>query len=130
MTVAKGTLKGSIVVRDVVARPSLAGAPNGIAFMTIENHGAAADKLIAASTPVAAKAQVHEMSMAGNVMRMRPVGPLSIPPGGSVTLDADNLHLMLTGLKRRLKAGDTFPITLRFEKAGEVNVTATVAAGE
>jgi periplasmic copper chaperone A len=119
-----------IVVHDVMARPTLAGAPNGIAFMVIENHGSAADRLTGAATPVAGKAQVHEMSMTGNVMRMRAAGPVTVPAGGRVTLDPDGLHLMMMGMKQRLKAGDTFPITLQFEKAGEITVTATVAAAQ
>ena len=118
-----------IVVHDVTARPTLAGAPNGIAFMVIENRGPAPDRLLGAATPVAGKAVVHEMSMTGNVMRMRPTGPLVVPANGTVTLDPGSLHLMLQGMKQRLKAGDSFPIILRFEKAGEVTVTATVAAG-
>ena len=122
--------ESSIAVHDVVARPSLAGAPNGIAFMVIENHGATPDKLIGASSPVSARAQVHEMTMTGNVMRMRAVPSLVIPPNGKVALDPDDYHLMLTGMKQRLKIGDTFPITLKFEKAGEITVTATVAAGD
>ena len=118
-----------IVVHDPNARPTLAGAPNGIVFMVIENLGPVPDALVGASTPVARKAQVHEMTMTGNVMRMRPAGRVVIPAGGKVTLDPDGLHLMLMGMKRPLKPGDRFPLTLTFEKAGAIDLDVEVKAG-
>jgi periplasmic copper chaperone A len=62
-------------------------------------------------------------------MKMRPVGPLPIAPGKRVTLAPGGYHIMLSGLKRPLKQGDSFPITLSFAKAGPVTAIATVAKG-
>jgi hypothetical protein len=62
------------------------------------------------------------MRMEGDVMRMREIGSLELPAGKTVTLAPGGYHLMLMDLKSPLKAGDTIPIKLRFERAGEVEV--------
>ena len=107
----------SWVVSGVWAEPSLAGAPNGIAYFTIVNQTGAADRLMTASTPVAERAEVHkdEMNSKG-MMSMRAAGPLDIPAGGRIALrQHGELHLMLIRLKQPLKSGDRFPLTLTFE---------------
>jgi periplasmic copper chaperone A len=83
------------------------------AFMSITSTAAVA--LVGAETPVAQSAEVHEMSMAGNVMHMRPVARLAVPAGGRVDLKPGGYHLMLTGLKAPLKTGDRVPLKLFFE---------------
>jgi copper(I)-binding protein len=72
--------------------------------------------------------ELHEMKMDGDVMRMRQVAAVDVPAGGSVALEPGGLHVMLLGLKAPLKEGDRFPMTLRFEKAGEVKVEVHVEA--
>lgn len=73
-------------------------------------------KLVAASTPVAGVVEVHEMSMDGNVMRMRAVsGGLELPAGKAVELKPGGYHVMLMDLKQPLQAGDTVPVTLVVE---------------
>ena len=115
---------GDIVLDHAWARATPGGAKVGGGYLTIENKGATPDKLIGGSTPAAAKVEVHEMAMNNGVMTMRPVkGGLSIPPGQSVTLAPGGYHLMMMELKGPLKKGDKVPVTLKFEKAGEVNVT-------
>ena len=119
----------SIVVEQPYARATPAGAQTGAAYMTIENKANAADRLTGVSSDIAAQAQVHEMSMDNGVMKMREVtGGLSIPAGGSVTLKPGGYHVMLMGLKKQLAAGDSFPLTLTFEKAGNISVTVPVQA--
>ena len=118
----------AIVVSDVYAQPSLAGGPNGLAFMTITNNGKVDDRLLSVTTAAAAKAEVHRMSMEGGIMKMRAVGPVTIPAGGTVTLDPEELHLMLIGMKQKLKPDDHFTLTLHFEKAGAITVTGDVIA--
>jgi copper(I)-binding protein len=114
---------GDLVLRDLWSRATPKGAATGAAYMTIENRGAAADRLLAGTTPAAAKFEVHEMRTTDGIMRMRPVqGGLSIAPGATVTLEPNGYHIMLVGLKAPLKAGDKVPATLQFEKAGEVEV--------
>jgi len=115
---------GDLVLDHAWARATPGGAKVGGGYLTIENKGTTPDKLIGGSTPAAAKVEVHEMAMNNGVMTMRPVkGGLSIPPGQSVTLAPGGYHIMMMELKRPLKKGDTVPVTLKFEKAGEVKVT-------
>jgi hypothetical protein len=116
-----------IVVSQAWARPSLAGASNGVAYVTIVNHGTAPDRLVAITTPVAAMAELHRDEMKDGVMSMRPAGPLPLAPGETASLAPGGLHLMLMGLKQTLKPGETFPLTFTFEKAGAITVTGTIA---
>lgn len=115
---------GDLVLDHAWARATPGGAKVGGGYLTIENKGATPDKLIGGSSPAAAMVEVHEMSMNNGVMTMRAMkGGLSIPPGQSVTLAPGGYHIMLMELKAPLKKGDKVPVTLKFEKAGEVNVT-------
>jgi periplasmic copper chaperone A len=126
----------SIVVSDPWARASSAMASAGAAYMTIDNTGSAADALIGASSPAATTVEVHETvamgspapgaSGDGGMMGMQPVARLEIPAGGSVELKPGSYHIMLIGLKQDLKVGDSIEITLKFETAGEIKVTAAV----
>jgi copper(I)-binding protein len=116
---------GPISIDHPWARPTAAGQSVGGGFLKLTNGGAA-DRLVAASTAVSATVELHSMRMEGDVMRMRQVDAIDLPAGGSVELKPGGLHLMLMGLKQPLKAGDTFPLKLRFEKAGEVVVTVNV----
>jgi len=99
-------------------------AENGVAFLTIQSP--TADRLVSASSPVAKKAELHTMSMQGMVMKMRPITGLDIPAGQPVTLKPGGEHIMLMGLNQPLHEGQSFPLTLDFEKAGPRTVTVTV----
>jgi hypothetical protein len=78
---------------------------------------------------VAAKVELHSMTMDKGVMKMRPVeGGLEIKPGETVELKPGSLHLMFVGLKKPLATGDHVKATLAFEKAGTVAVEFDVAA--
>jgi copper(I)-binding protein len=108
-------------------RATAPGMPSSAAYVTIANHGDAADRLIAAKTVLARSVEIHSMEMDNGVMRMRAVdGGLPIAAGGSVHLAPGGLHIMLMGLTTQLAAGSQHEITLVFEKAGEITVTATV----
>ena len=121
------TRAASIEAQDAWARPAQAGASAG--FMALRNVGARPDRLIGAASPWVERVEVQATSMAGAVMRMRPVvGGLEIAPGRSVTLAPGGYHLMLIGLKRPLKPGDQAPLTLQFERAGPVRIHLTVRA--
>jgi hypothetical protein len=120
---------GDLVIDHAWSRATPASAQVGVGYLTIENRGVTPDKLIGASTPTAAKAEVHEMAMDNGVMTMRPVqGGLSIPPGQSITLAPGGYHIMLMELKAPFKEGDKVPLTLQFEKAGTVDVMLDVQA--
>ena len=103
----------------------------GGGFLTITNKGTTPDRLIAARSPVSLKVEVHEMKMAGSVMRMREVdGGIEIPPGATVTLKPGGYHIMFMELKAPLAQGGKVPVTLVFEKAGSIDVELkTEAAG-
>jgi copper(I)-binding protein len=98
-------------------------ATTGAGYTLIRNPGRLEDRLLDAHSAVADNIEVHSMTMDGGIMRMRPVtGGLAIPPGGSVALRSGGYHLMLTGLKRPLRRGETVEIRLRFARAGSVPV--------
>src|SRR6185437_1843003 len=109
-----------IKVDQVWARATPGAAKTAAIYLTITNIGTAPDTLEgAASTPVAAHADLHEEKMAKGVMEMRPVKSLTIDPGKSVVLEPNGYHIMLTGLKGPLKEGQTVPLTLTFDHAGK-----------
>ncbi len=115
---------GHIMVEHAWARASMVNI--GAAYLMVVNGGKTADRLIAATTPVAAKAQIHRHVMKGSVAQMRHVKALDIPAGKHVEFKPGGLHLMLMGLKQPLKKGQSFPLTLTFEKAGKITVRAIV----
>ena len=118
---------GALTVGHPVARATAPGQPVGGAFMTITNAGAD-DRLLSISAANAASVELHTMKMEGDVMRMREVDAIALPAGQTVKLQAGGYHVMLMGLKAPLKAGDRFPATLKFEKAGELKVEINVEA--
>jgi periplasmic copper chaperone A len=113
---------GEVMIQDAWARASIGNAPNSAAYMTLETTGAEPDRLVASSTPVAAKAELHSHSMEGGVAKMRPVDAVEVAPGTPTVLEPGGLHIMLVGLKQKLAPGDTIPLTLVFEHAGEVTI--------
>src|SRR6201988_971694 len=118
---------GDLVISQAWARATPGGAKIGGGYLTIENKGSAPDKLVGASADVAGKIEVHEMTMNGGVMKMRPLeGGLTIDPGKTVKLAPGGYHLMMMDLKTPLKQGDKVPMTLQFEKAGKVAVSLDV----
>jgi len=118
---------GDLVISQTWSRATPKGARTGGGYLTIENKGSAPDRLIGGSADVAGSVQVHEMSMEGGVMKMRPVeNGLTIEPGKTVKLAPGGYHLMMMDLKSPLKKGDKLPITLEFERAGKVQVSLDV----
>lgn len=114
---------GTLEISQPWARATASTAPAGGGYLTITNKGAASDRLVSASSPLADKVQIHEMKMDGNIMRMREVGyGLEIAPGATVKLAPGGFHLMMMGLKEPLKQGARVPLTLVFEKAGRLDV--------
>ncbi len=118
---------GDLRIERPYARATAPKQPTGAAYVSIENTGKSTDKLKGASSPVAKKVELHTMSMAGNVMKMREVNAIEIPASGKLAMKpGDGYHLMLMGLKQPLKVGEKFPLTLDFEKAGKVEVSVTI----
>jgi periplasmic copper chaperone A len=118
----------SLHIDHPVTRATPPGAKSAGAFMTIENGGTDADRLIGASSVVANIVQIHEMSMDGAVMKMREVKGIELKPGSTVALKPGSFHVMMSELKQPLKEGDEFPMTLTFEKAGSIDVKVKVEA--
>jgi copper(I)-binding protein len=111
-------------INNAWARATPGKSENGAAYLTIQSP--TADRLVSASSPVAKKAELHTMSMQGMVMKMRPIAELDIPAGQPVALKPGGEHIMLMGLSQPLHEGQSFPLTIDFEKAGPRTVTVTV----
>jgi len=112
-----------IRIDDPWSRATAPGQVVGGGFATIINTGDTPDRLVSATSPVAAEVQIHHTNLDGGVMRMRQVTEgLEIPANGNVELKPRGLHLMLMQLKAPLEAGASFPVQLQFEKAGSVTV--------
>lgn len=115
---------GALELTHAWARATPAKAANGAAYLTMEST--TADRLTGVATPVARHAELHHMTIEGNIMRMRQVAGIDLPAGTAVTLKPGAFHIMLLGLKHPLHAGDEFPLTLQFAKAGTRQVEVTV----
>ena len=121
-----GQQSAGVKVTQPWARASAKMARAGAAYMTLENTEEAPDKLLSASSPVAAKVEVHTHIKDGAIMRMREVASIEVGPRSMVRLQPGGLHLMLIDLKAPLEKGARFPLTLVFEKAGTMTVDVTV----
>lgn len=125
--VSTAVLAADLEVAEPWARASAGPARNGAAFLTLKNHGADADRLVAARADVADRVELHTHIMEGNLMKMREVeGGIAVPAGETVMLEPGGLHVMFMGLKAPFKEGEHFPLTLVFEKAGDIDVTVHV----
>jgi copper(I)-binding protein len=124
---AEDVKAGDLVISQAWSRATPNGAKIAGGYLTIENRGAAPDRLIGGSGDIAGKVEVHEMSMNNGVMTMRPLDKgLAIEPGKTVKLAPGGYHLMMFDLKGPLKQGEKVPVTLEFEKAGKVNLSLDV----
>jgi copper(I)-binding protein len=95
-------------------------------YVTLSNAGSQPDALILAATDAARTVELHEVVQEGGVMKMRPIPRIPIPAGGKVELKPGGYHIMLLGLKNDLKPGDKVPVTLTFDRGGELRVNADV----
>lgn len=119
----------SLRVEDAWARPSPAMANAGAAYLRIVNTGSAPDALVGAEAPdVAGTVEMHETAMEGGMARMHAAHRFEVPAGGTLDMKPGGKHIMLLNLKRELKPGDRFTLTLKFERAGTVQVTVEVRA--
>jgi copper(I)-binding protein len=120
---AKDYKVGALEIDQPWSRATPKGASTAAGYMTIKNTGTAVDRLVSASTPVAGKIEIHQMTMENGVMKMRPVaGGLEIAPGATVELKPESIHLMIMNVKQPIEKGKPFAATLTFEKAGTVEV--------
>lgn len=113
-------------VDGVWARPST--GRTGAAYFSVTNHGGTGDVLTGITGDVADKIELHDMTMDGNIMRMRKLETLAVAAGETVAAAPGGKHVMLIGLKGPLVEGGTFPLVLHFQTAGDVAVIAHVQA--
>jgi copper(I)-binding protein len=114
---------GALTIKDPWARATPKGAAVGGGYVTIVNNGSEADRLMSASLADAGRVEVHEMSMAGGIMKMRPVAEgVEIKQGETVALKPGGYHMMFLNLRNPLVQGEMVDGTLVFQKAGTVQV--------
>jgi periplasmic copper chaperone A len=120
---------GSIQITQPWARATPKGASSGAAYMTVTNSGTTAEHLNCVSSDAATECQIHQMTMDGGVMKMRPVqGGLEVKPGETVTLKPGGFHLMLVGLKAPLQPGKSLDATFKIDSGSTVQVAFPIAA--
>ena len=126
---AHGFKVGDIAIGHPWARETAPMARSAAGYLTLTNTGKVDERLLGGSTPAAAGFELHESSMAGGVMRMRPLaGGIVIHPGETVKIAPGGIHIMMTGLKAPFAAGTMVPATLRFARAGTVAIQFKVEA--
>jgi len=128
LLVLGGAAHAQIQVREPWSRETPPGAKIGVGFMEIRNQGAAAERVLSASTPLAGRVEMHVTRREGDVVRMRQVQSFDIAALSRIELRPGGSHLMLVDLVRPLKKGERVPLTLRLERAGEINVELEVRA--
>lgn len=118
---------GDLEIGAAWARAMLAGQKAAGAYLTVTNKGAEADRLVGGSSARAGKVEVHTMEVVDDVMTMRPVeGGLEIPAGGTVELKPGSFHMMFMDVAAPFAEGETVPVTLTFEKAGDIELSLPV----
>jgi copper(I)-binding protein len=124
---AHGYKAGDIQIGHPWSRAAPSGI-TGVGYLTLMNNGTTADRLLGARADIAVSAEIHQQTEEGGIMRMRPVQGIDLPPGVLVKLEPNGFHIMLIGLKQAMAKDDRVPMTLIFQKAGEVRVELEVKA--
>jgi copper(I)-binding protein len=113
-----------LVVQDAWARDTVGRKANAAVFMTIKSG--TSDRLMGASAPVANKTDLMSFERESDAMAMRYVKGIDVPADKPVSLNPGGLHIWLADLNEPLKAGQTFPLTLKFAKSGEHRVLVSI----
>lgn len=120
-------VSNSPVVTDAWISEAPPVAKNNAAYITVQN-GNTRDALVGVESPASAKAELHQMSVAGGLMRMQRLPRINLAANERLVFGPGGRHIMLIDMKQPLKAGDKVPLTLVFRKAGRVTVEAEVRA--
>jgi copper(I)-binding protein len=130
MIVASLSLCASAMAQTTVTDPWVRGtvATQKATGMFVQLTSAQGGKLVAGSSPVAGRVEIHEMAVVDGVMRMREISALDLPAGKTVELKPGGFHVMLMDLKQPMKAGDIVPVTLVIEGADKKRETLEVKA--
>jgi periplasmic copper chaperone A len=115
-----------IAVGDAWSRATPAGSKTAVVYMTLANSGAAADRLLGATTPVGDKVEFHSNANDNGVMRMREMPAIDIAPGAKVVLKPGGMHAMIEGLNQPLAEGQSFRLTLEFAKVGKIEISVRI----
>lgn len=127
LATAANVSAGEIAVSGAYARASATPvAKTAAVYVTIVNAGPADDRLVSVSTPAARAAMLHRSEVVDGVARMEHVETFAIPAGERIEMAPGGLHVMLMGLDRPLKEGDTLALTLSFADAGPMTVDVAV----
>jgi periplasmic copper chaperone A len=120
---------GNLRIEQPWARATAGNLKTGAAYLLIRNGGSEPDRLLRVETPVAERAMLHRTEMTNGVARMFHLQSVEVAPGATAALSPESgNHVMLEGLTQPLKRGETIPLTLVFEKAGQVAVKVTIEA--
>ncbi|HET7410061.1 MAG TPA: copper chaperone PCu(A)C, partial [Paracoccaceae bacterium] len=122
---AHDVTQGDLMVVHPMSRPIMAGRTAAV-YMAIANDGETDERFLGARSPAFEAVELHESYEENGIAKMRPVEVLEIPAGDTALLEPGGLHLMLFGAKQAVAAGETFPLVLIFEQAGEVEVPVMV----
>ena len=111
-----------IEIVDPYARATIGAAKTGVVYLKLVNRTAQADRLRAVSADVAGHAALHVHAMNNDVATMDAIACLELAPAAEVEFAPGGLHVMLMGLSKPLREGDSFPLRLTFDRAGEISV--------
>ena len=128
--VAYGYGAGDLQVRHPWARATPPGAQVGAAYLEIHNSGKEPDRVVGVATPAAERVEMHVQVREGDIVKMREVQRFEVPARQGLTLRPGGSHLMLVGLRKPLVTGERIPLTLRFERAGELKIEVEVQPGD
>jgi copper(I)-binding protein len=117
---------GDLTIEHAWSKATIGADRPAVFYVEITNSGAMDDALVGIATPAAGMPMLHETVVTDGVASMPHAMSVPVPAGQAVQLAPGGYHGMLMGLTAALKAGDTFPITLTFEKAGDVTVNVEV----
>ena len=120
--------QGDIEIGHIWARATAAGMTTAAVYVPLLNTGKEPDKLIGASSDLADKIEIHQDSNENDIAKMQKLNEITLEPGKPVSLRPGGMHFMVIGLKKQLKEGEMFPMTLQFEKAGTAKVDAMIEA--
>lgn len=117
---------GGISLNHIWARATPLGSNVGVSYLEISVNKGSSDTLLSATSPLAAKVEIHSHTQEDEVIKMRFLEKLPLTEGQKIIFQPSGLHLMLIGLKKQLKEGERLPLTLLFEKTGPITVEAVI----
>lgn len=117
---------GSLTIQNAWSKATIGAGRPGVFYVEITNTGATDDSLLGISTPLAEMPMLHETVIKDGIASMPHAMSVPIPAGQTVKLAPGGYHGMLMGLTAALKEGETFPMTLSFDAAGEATVNVDV----